>query len=100
MSPRQDAPSDGPIGVGVAETHHRPGPHQHDGHDGAAELPPGWSRAKPEHIPRPTYWPAVMALGITFLFWGVVTTFLISGVGVLLFAIALAGWIGGLRHGE
>ena len=60
----------------------------------------GWYR--PEHIalPRPTYWPAVMAFGIVLLAWGLVTTLLISGVGLVLFALALVGWIGALRHGH
>jgi hypothetical protein len=73
------------------------GHHQSRSH---ADLPAGWSRPKPEHTPRPTYWPAVMALGITFLFWGVVTSFIISLVGLALFALALAGWIGALDRGE
>jgi hypothetical protein len=70
----------------------------HD-HDAVTALPPGWSRPKPEHIPRPTYWPAVMAVGVTFMFWGVVTSFAVSVVGLLLFIIALAGWIGDMLHG-
>ena len=69
--------------------------HHHD----EEELPPGWSRPKPDHVPRPTYWPAVMGLGVTCLFWGVVTTYVISAVGLVLVVIALAGWIGELNHG-
>jgi hypothetical protein len=42
----------------------------------------------------------VLALGITFLAWGIVTSLLISAVGLILFALALAGWIGELRHGH
>lgn len=64
----------------------------------AGEPRPGWGRPKPEHIPRPTYWPATLALGLTFAAWGLVTTPWISLVGLLLFGIALAGWIGELRH--
>jgi hypothetical protein len=73
------------------------GPHRAEPH---GVLPPGWSRPKPEHVPRPTYWPAVMAVGITCLFWGVVTTWFISLVGLAVFALALAGWIGALDRGE
>jgi hypothetical protein len=58
----------------------------------------GWSRPLPEELPRPTYWPVVMAMGITFLAWGLVTSVLVSGVGLVLFAMALAGWIGEIRH--
>jgi len=41
-----------------------------------------------------------MAFGILLLAWGLVTTLLISGVGLVLFALALAGWIGALRYGH
>ena len=64
------------------------------------ELRPGWQRLDDTSLPQPTYWPAVLALGITFLAWGLVTSLVISGVGLVLFALALAGWIGDLRHGH
>jgi hypothetical protein len=52
----------------------------------------------PETLPQPTYWPLVMGFGITFIFWGITSNYAISGVGLVLFAIALAGWIGDIRH--
>ncbi len=67
-------------------------------HEHAGELPPGWTRPRPEHVPRPTYWPSVMGVGITMLGWGFITTPLISLAGLLLFVIALAGWTGEIRH--
>lgn len=63
-----------------------------------SELKPGWHRPKPETLPRPTYWPATMALGIVFVAWGVVTTYIVAIVGATLVALALAGWIGEIRH--
>ncbi|MGH9396867.1 MAG: hypothetical protein ACRD18_08465 [Terriglobia bacterium] len=57
-----------------------------------------WSKPRPEKLPSPTYAPATMALGIVLLLWGMLTTPLISLVGLVLFVIALAGWIGDLRH--
>ncbi len=66
----------------------------------AGDIPEGWSRAQPEHLPRPTYWPAVAGLGITFICWGIATTYIIRAVGVLLLGIALRGWIGELLHGD
>jgi len=63
-------------------------------------IPPGWSRLDHIELPQPTYWPSVLALGITFLAWGLVTTWLITVIGLILFAVALAGWIGDLRHGH
>jgi hypothetical protein len=72
----------------------------HDPHQPHSDpdLPPGWSRARPEHIPRPTYWPAVLAFGLTLALWGFLTTWIISVVGIVLIAISLVGWIGDLRH--
>ncbi|MGA7625157.1 MAG: hypothetical protein WB630_18595 [Candidatus Acidiferrales bacterium] len=57
-----------------------------------------WTEPRHQNIPRPTYSPAVMALAIVCLLWGIVTTYLISLLGVVLFGIALAGWIGELHH--
>jgi len=57
-----------------------------------------WSAPQPEKIPRPTYWPAVFALGCVFIFFGIVTRYVMSVLGFLLFIIALIGWIGELRH--
>lgn len=48
--------------------------------------------------PRPTWWPAALALGIVFVLWGVVTSLIIMAVGVAVFAVALAGWLGEMRH--
>jgi hypothetical protein len=49
-------------------------------------------------LPRPTYWPAALAFGITMLAWGFVTTFAISLVGLLVIFLAIGGWIGELLH--
>jgi len=58
----------------------------------------GWNRPRPDHIPRPTYWPAAMALGITLLLWGIVTSPVLIAAGGLAFAVSLGGWIGEMRH--
>lgn len=58
----------------------------------------GWSEPLPHTLPRPTYWPAVFALGSILILWGLITTLAITAVGSLLFLGALAGWIGELRH--
>jgi hypothetical protein len=64
------------------------------------QVRPGWQILEAEPLPNPTYWPMVMALGIIFLLWGLFTTYIVTGFGLVLFVIALAGWIGDLRHGE
>jgi hypothetical protein len=63
-----------------------------------SELRPGWNIPQPADLPEPCAWPAALALGITFLLWGLVTSLIITVVGVALFAVALAGWIRDIRH--
>jgi hypothetical protein len=62
------------------------------------ESHPGWTVLSSEKLPEPSIWPATLALAITFLVWGLVTSLIITGVGLALFAIALAGWIRDIRH--
>ena len=64
------------------------------------ETKPGWQRVEHLHMPRPTYWPAVLALGITFIAWGIISSYLITAAGLLLFVVAIAGWTGELLHGH
>jgi hypothetical protein len=61
---------------------------------------PDWERLPPAHLPRPTYWPVVLAFAIVLLAWGVVTTLAITVIGLVIFALGLGGWIGELRHGH
>jgi hypothetical protein len=55
-------------------------------------------KAKPEILPKPTYWPFFMALGLTFIGWGLLTIWLISLAGFIVFVTSLIGWINLLRH--
>lgn len=68
---------------------------------GAGEQPSattGWTTPQPEKVPKPTYMPATLALGVTVLFWGLVTTYLLSLVGLALIITAMFFWIGDIRH--
>jgi hypothetical protein len=58
----------------------------------------GWGAAKPETISRPTYWPAAMALGITLLLWGLVTSPVVLVAGAAVIVVSLVGWIGEMRR--
>lgn len=60
--------------------------------------PPGWERLEHKALPRPTYYPAGLAMGTAFIFWGFVTSLVIFLVGVGLFTVSLAGWIYEIRH--
>jgi hypothetical protein len=59
---------------------------------------PGWEKARPEKLPGLTYWPFFLAMGLAFLFWGLLTTWVILLAGGLIFTVALIGWINQLRH--
>lgn len=50
-------------------------------------------KAQPEELPKPTYWPFFLAFGVVLIFWGILTSWIISGIGFILFAVALTGWI-------
>ncbi len=60
--------------------------------------PAGWEPLPHEHLPRPTYFPAGLAMGTVFIFWGVITSLVIVFIGIALFVAALAGWISEIRH--
>lgn len=57
-----------------------------------------WEKLPHEHLPRPTYFPAGLAMGSTFIAWGMITSLVIFFVGLGLFIASLAGWITELRH--
>lgn len=58
----------------------------------------GWTPLPHERLPRPTYFPAGLAMGTTFLLWSLITSWVIFLVGLGLFIAALAGWIAEIRH--
>ncbi len=57
------------------------------------DFPGDWSVPQPEELPRPTFAPAGVAFGATFLLWGLLTSYLVSIIGLLVFAASLALWI-------
>ena len=59
---------------------------------------PKWESLPAEHLPRPTYFPAGLAMGVAFLFWGLITSWVTFVVGLALFIAALAGWITEIRY--
>jgi len=90
------------------QPHHPPQPNEpaaefgpnaaNDPSDSEASRPARWHQARPTQLPRPTYWPFVLALGLGFMFWGLLTTWIIGVAGLLTTGLALAGWINILRH--
>ena len=57
------------------------------------DIPPGWQLLPDEPLPHPTYFPAGLAMGVAFLFWGLITNLVVWLIGAALFVAALAGWI-------
>ena len=57
------------------------------------DVPPGWEPLAHERLPHPNFFPAGVAMGTTFIFWGLITSWVILVVGTGLFAASLAGWI-------
>jgi hypothetical protein len=58
---------------------------------------------EPEHraeveLPVPSQWPAILALGVMLLMFGVVTSYVFSAVGAVLMVWSIAGWVEELRH--
>jgi len=60
--------------------------------------PPDWMPLPVEHLPAPTFWPAGFALATTFIFWGLITSWVVLATGLLLLTASLAGWINDIRH--
>ena len=67
-------------------------------HEPPAVVPKGWTPLPAEHLPLPTFWPAALALSITFIFWGLIASWVILIVGIGVFAGSLGGWIRDLRY--
>jgi hypothetical protein len=61
-------------------------------------VPTEWQQPKPATLSEPTYWPVIMASGITFLAWGALTSYLLSIFGFVLLVMAVVNWIGDIRH--
>jgi hypothetical protein len=69
----------------VAEQLHSPDP---------TVAPPG----EAIHMPEPSYLPVTVAFGILVALVGIITTWVLSVIGVLIFLAALFRWIGATRR--
>jgi hypothetical protein len=57
--------------------------------DGGQLQPP----SEEVHLPEPSYLPALTALGITLALVGVILTWIITGIGVVIAVVAIVRWI-------
>jgi len=52
------------------------------------------------HLPSPSYWPIILAFGMTLIAIGAVATVFISIVGVVVLLVAIVGWTWENRDAE
>jgi type IV secretory pathway TrbD component len=50
------------------------------------------------HMPGPSYMPAVLAFGVMLALVGVITTWFLTGIGVVIAVVAMVRWIGQARR--
>jgi tellurite resistance protein TehA-like permease len=61
--------------------------------DDPAAPPPG----EAVHLPGPTYVPVVTALGLTIAICGIVLSYILLGIGLVITALAVRRWIADTR---
>ena len=59
---------------------------------GIAATRPGQTHAGAIHLPAPTAWPFLLALGVTLMFAALVTNLVIGALGLLLSIVGAVGW--------
>jgi hypothetical protein len=56
-------------------------------------LDPHWHAPLPKHLPRPSYAPALLAAGLMVTFWGAVTHWIVSALGLIIVGAGAWRWI-------
>jgi type IV secretory pathway TrbD component len=64
-------------------------------HTGGSPAPPA---GEPVHLPGPSYVPVVTAFGLTLAVTGVVLSWILCGLGVVITAVAVRRWIRDTRR--
>jgi type IV secretory pathway TrbD component len=59
------------------------------------QIPPA---SEEVHLPGPTYIPVVVAFGLTLAIAGVVISWIMSGIGLVIFLVATVMWIRDTRR--
>ncbi len=49
------------------------------------------------HMPKPSFWPLILALGATMLAAGVISSLWVSLAGLVLLLVAIGGWVAANR---
>ena len=61
--------------------------------DSPADQTLEWTEPQPASVPSPSYAPFFLAIGVTMLLWGIVTSPAMSAVGLALLMWALWMWL-------
>ncbi len=56
--------------------------------------------ADPDVMPEPTYWPIFTAFGSLLVFWGLISSLIMTAVGAAILVISISGWIHNLNEDE
>jgi len=64
-------------------------------HAGGRPAPPA---GEPVHLPGPSLLPVVTAVGLTFAVVGIVLSWVLTGLGVVIALIAILRWVGDTRR--
>ncbi|MGH9199148.1 MAG: cytochrome ubiquinol oxidase subunit I, partial [Acidimicrobiia bacterium] len=70
------------IPVGASQEHAETASNGHEGHGDGHGI----------HMPSPSYWPAVAALGLPFIGYGLIFNWIAVGVGAVITLVGLYGW--------
>lgn len=63
-----------------------------------AEAPEGRPEEQSQHLPGPSFWPILLAIGIATSLIGVITKVEVAIVGVIILVVSLGGWVREARH--
>jgi hypothetical protein len=51
-----------------------------------------------EHLPGPSFWPVLLAVGVAMSLIGVITKVVVVVIGLVILVVALGGWIRDARR--
>ena len=62
------------------------------------EMPVSSPPDNPHHLPGPSFWPILLAVGFATTMIGVITKLEVVIVGLIILVVSLGGWIRDARH--
>lgn len=54
--------------------------------------------AEEKHLPGPSFWPVLLAVGVAMSLIGVITKVVVVVIGLIILVVALGGWIRDARR--